>query len=126
MNNDAKVTVQHDGFEPAKVQVFMNADGAVRAYLSFSSHLAAWLGQGTALPKTNTYHIGQRFKFNDGIDYAEYMLAATSLNAVILVCTKSGKHWMSSITVSNPAKITEEELAVILGTKFLYFSEVSE
>ena len=126
MNNDAKVTVQHEGFEPAQVRVFMNADGAVMAYLSFSSRIAALLGQGTALPKAKTYHIGQRFRFNDGYCYAEYMLASVCLDTVILTNTEFGSRWSDSARVSNPSKITEEELKSMIGDQLLYFSEATE
>ena len=126
MNNDVTVTVQHDGFEPAQVRVYMNADGKVRAYMSFSSRDTALLGQGTALPEPKTYHIGQRFKFNDGHCYTEYMLASVCLDTVILTNTEFGSRWCNSVRVSNPAKITEEELKSMIGDKFLYFSEVTE
>ena len=125
--NNGQVTVQHEGFNPEQVRVTMNADGAVKAYMIHSRFRGtALLGQGTALPKPKTYHIGQRFNFNDGHCYTEYMLASACLDTVILTNTESGRRWRNPTRVRNPTKITEEELKSMIDDQFLYFSEASE
>lgn len=118
----SKITVDRDGFEPVEVEIWIGSFGDV--YCIANNHMTDSVIVGKADPKPKTYSIGQRFKFNDGNDYAEYMLAATSSSEVILTNTSLGNRWCNPTRVRNPAKITVEELKSMLGDQFLFFAEV--
>ena len=117
-----KVTVQHDGFEPAEVWVFMDADGAVKAYMSFSSSIAALLGQGAALPEPwpKTYYVGQHFAAQG----MPYILAAVRANKAVLINTDNGIRWRRASSVKDVFAITEDEFSELTFGRVEDFSEV--